>query len=64
MAFISQRLALSLAIARQAVDAQGGRIHAESSGSSGCHFWIELPKRPSHESGTAADSDGTRAQNG
>jgi signal transduction histidine kinase len=37
---------LGLAIAREAVDAQGGRIHAESPGSSGCHFWIELPKGP------------------
>jgi signal transduction histidine kinase len=37
---------LGLAIAKRAVEAQGGSIHAESPGHSGCHFWIELPKRP------------------
>lgn len=36
---------LGLAIAKRAVEAQGGAIHAESPGGSGCHFWIELPKR-------------------
>jgi signal transduction histidine kinase len=36
---------LGLAIARRAVEAQGGSIHAESSGTHGCHFWIDLPKR-------------------
>jgi signal transduction histidine kinase len=36
---------LGLAIARRAVEAQGGTIQAESPGSSGCHFWITLPKQ-------------------
>jgi signal transduction histidine kinase len=36
---------LGLAIARRAVEAQGGSIHAESTGTHGCHFWIDLPKR-------------------
>ena len=35
---------LGLAIARQAVEAQGGRIGAESDGQKGCHFWLTLPK--------------------
>ena len=33
---------LGLAIARRAVEAQGGSIHADS-GAQGCHFWITLP---------------------
>jgi signal transduction histidine kinase len=36
---------LGLAIARRAVEAQGGTINAESPRSSGCHFWIMLPKQ-------------------
>jgi signal transduction histidine kinase len=36
---------LGLAIAKRAVELQGGRIDAESPGQTGCHFWIELPKR-------------------
>jgi signal transduction histidine kinase len=36
---------LGLAIARRAVEAQGGSIGAESPGTTGCHFWITLPKR-------------------
>lgn len=35
---------LGLAIAQRAVAAQGGSIHAESSGKAGCHFWLELPR--------------------
>jgi hypothetical protein len=35
---------LGLAIARRAVEAQGGRIHAESTGASGCHFSVRLPR--------------------
>lgn len=35
---------LGLAIARRAVEAQGGSIHAESPGSSGCHFSVRLPR--------------------
>jgi signal transduction histidine kinase len=35
---------LGLAIARRAVEAQGGNITAESSGTSGCHFQIRLPR--------------------
>jgi signal transduction histidine kinase len=34
---------LGLAIARRAAEAQGGSIQAESSGPSGCHFWMTLP---------------------
>jgi len=37
---------LGLSIARRAVEAQGGRICAESGSESGCHFWFHLPKRP------------------
>jgi signal transduction histidine kinase len=37
---------LGLAIARRAVEAQGGQIGAESTGESGCHFWLSLPKPP------------------
>lgn len=36
---------LGLTIARRAVESQGGSIHAESDGDTGCHFWIVLPKR-------------------
>jgi signal transduction histidine kinase len=36
---------LGLAIARRAIETQGGTIQAESPGSSGCHFWITLPRR-------------------
>jgi signal transduction histidine kinase len=35
---------LGLAIARRAVEAHGKTIHAESTGSKGCHFWFSLPK--------------------
>lgn len=35
---------LGLSIARRAVEAQQGSIHAESPGPDGCHFWITLPK--------------------
>lgn len=35
---------LGLAIARRSVEAQGGRIGAESSNDFGCHFWITLPR--------------------
>lgn len=34
---------LGLAIAKRAVQAQGGRIGAESPGERGCHFWFTLP---------------------
>lgn len=34
---------LGLAIVRRAVEAQGGRIHAESK-NGGCHFWFTLPR--------------------
>ncbi len=34
---------LGLTIARRAVEAQGGSLHAESPHSSGCHFWFSLP---------------------
>jgi signal transduction histidine kinase len=37
---------LGLAIARRGIEAQGGTIHAESPGTSGCHFWIRLPLGP------------------
>ncbi len=37
---------LGLAIARRAVEAQGGTIHAESGEEKGCHFWLTLPKAP------------------
>lgn len=33
---------LGLAITKQAIEAQGGSVHAESV-DGGCHFWIELP---------------------
>jgi hypothetical protein len=33
-----------LAIARRAVEAQGGTIGAASPGERGCHFWIALPR--------------------
>lgn len=36
---------LGLAIAKRSVEAQGGSIHAESPGASGCHFWFRLPYR-------------------
>jgi hypothetical protein len=36
---------LGLAIARRSIEAQGGRIQAESPGDRGCHFWITLPKQ-------------------
>jgi signal transduction histidine kinase len=35
---------LGLSITRQAIEAQGGTIQAESTGG-GCHFWFSLPKR-------------------
>lgn len=35
---------LCLAIARRSIEARGGSIGAESSGPSGFHFWIQLPK--------------------
>jgi signal transduction histidine kinase len=38
-------MGLGLAIARRAIEAQGGSIQAESLGDSGCHFWITLPNR-------------------
>jgi signal transduction histidine kinase len=39
---------LGLAIARRAVEAQGGTIHAESpGGTTGSHFWLTFPK-PRH----------------
>lgn len=34
---------LGLSITKQAVEAQGGSVHAESI-EGGCHFWIELPR--------------------
>jgi signal transduction histidine kinase len=36
---------LGLAIARRAAEAQGGSIHADSQGPSGCHFSVRLPRR-------------------
>jgi signal transduction histidine kinase len=36
---------LGLAIARRSIEAQGGRIQAESPGDRGCHFWFTLPKQ-------------------
>jgi two-component system, NarL family, sensor histidine kinase BarA len=33
-----------LAIARRAIETQGGTIHAESSADAGCHFWFVLPR--------------------
>jgi signal transduction histidine kinase len=36
---------LGLAIAKRAVDAQGGSIGAESPADRGCHFWFSLPSR-------------------
>lgn len=38
---------LGLAIARRAIEAQGGTMHAESGGVRGSHFWLTLPK-PRH----------------
>jgi signal transduction histidine kinase len=38
---------LGLAIARRAVEAQGGTIRAESNDNEGAHFWLTLPK-PRH----------------
>jgi signal transduction histidine kinase len=38
---------LGLAIAQRAVEAQGGRIGAESTMGQGCHFWLAFPK-PKH----------------
>jgi signal transduction histidine kinase len=35
---------IGLAIARQAVEAQGGAIGADSNAERGCHFWMSLPK--------------------
>jgi len=40
---------LGLAIARRAAEAQGGSIHAESPGPSGCHFSVRLPRSARHE---------------
>lgn len=37
---------LGLAIARRSIEAQGGRIGADSNGERGCHFWLTLPKPP------------------
>jgi signal transduction histidine kinase len=37
---------IGLAVARRAVEAQGGSIGAESPGERGCHFWITLPRAP------------------
>jgi signal transduction histidine kinase len=38
---------LGLLVARRAIEAQGGSVHAESAGLRTCHFWIRLPRRPS-----------------
>ena len=35
---------IGLAVARRAIEAQGGTIGAESSGERGCHFWLALPR--------------------
>ncbi len=35
---------LGLVVARRAIEAQGGSIQAAQAGSSGCHFWITLPR--------------------
>jgi signal transduction histidine kinase len=35
---------IGLAVARRALEAQGGSIGAESPGERGCHFWITLPR--------------------
>jgi len=43
---------LGLTIARRAVEAQGGTLDAESSGSVGCHFWISLPANAGAGGGT------------
>jgi len=40
---------LGLAIVRRAVEAQGGCIHAESPGPSGCRFTVRLPRWVQHE---------------
>jgi signal transduction histidine kinase len=40
---------LGLAIVRRAVEAQGGCIHAESPGPSGCRFTVRLPCRIQHD---------------
>jgi signal transduction histidine kinase len=40
---------IGLAIARRAVEAQGGSISAESPGAAGCHFWMTLPYSRSEE---------------
>lgn len=40
---------LGLAIVRRAVEAQGGRIHAESPGPSGCRFTVRLPRWIQHD---------------
>jgi signal transduction histidine kinase len=39
------RTGLRLAIARRAVEARGGSIRGESSGTAGCSFWTTVPKR-------------------
>jgi signal transduction histidine kinase len=36
---------LGLSIASQAIQAKGGKIHAQSS-ASGCDFWFTLPRHP------------------
>jgi signal transduction histidine kinase len=51
---------LGLAIARRAIETQGGAIQAESPGSSGCHFWITLPKRSEPERGLGYSPDSSR----
>jgi signal transduction histidine kinase len=38
-------MGLGLAIARRAIETEGGRIHVESNDGHGCHFWMTLPKR-------------------
>jgi signal transduction histidine kinase len=48
---------LGLAITKRAIEAQGGSIHVESGGPSGCHFWFELPKHcPSTDRATRTTS--------
>lgn len=52
---------LGLTIARRAIEAQGGSIHAESAPGAGCHFWVVLPKTPQTGRG---DDGGARAVRG